>query len=132
MGRTADVDPDRGREGDPVSTGGLAGQVLAWSEKEFQEQVLNAAQALGWSLRYHVFDSRRSEPGFPDLVLVHPVRRWVLFRELKTEKGRTTAKQDDWINGLNGAGMDAGVWRPRDWASNLIQSELSGMRVRHA
>lgn len=115
-----------------MSTGGLAGQVLAWSEKEFQEQVLNAAQALGWSLRFHVFDSRRSEPGFPDLVLVHPDRGWLMFRELKTEKGRTTPAQDRWMSGLGMVGMNVGVWRPRDWASRVIHAELAGKETGRA
>lgn len=94
--------------------------------------MLEAAKATGWTLRYHTHDSRRSEPGFPDLVLVHPRHCWVLFRELKTEKGRTTAKQDEWILGLGLAGLDAGVWRPRDWVSRRIQTELTGRQVRGA
>jgi Archaea-specific pyridoxal phosphate-dependent enzymes len=105
---------------------------LAWFEREFQDQVLQAAQSLGWSLRYHTHDSRRSEPGFPDLVLGHPGRGLLLFRELKTEKGKTTAKQDEWIIRLGLTGNDAGVWRPRDWVSRRIHTELSGRQVRDA
>lgn len=41
------------------------------SEKEFQAQVLDLARLTGW-LCYHPHDSRRSAPGFPDLVLVRP------------------------------------------------------------
>lgn len=115
-----------------MSTGGLAGSVLAWSEKELQEQVLAAAKALGWTLRYHTHNSRRSEPGFPDLVLGHPERGLLLFRELKTEKGRTTKEQDRWIIGLGLTGNDAGVWRPRDWVNRRIHTELTGRQVRGA
>lgn len=101
--------------------------ILAWSEKTFQEQVIGAAQALGWPAVYHVHDSRRSAPGFPDLVRVHP-KHGLIFRELKTERGRLTPDQHDWIDLLQHTGHDAQVWRPRDWASRLIHDELSGRR----
>lgn len=43
-----------------------AGAVM---EKVFQAQVLDLAHLSGW-LCYHTHNSRRSAPGFPDLVLV--------------------------------------------------------------
>lgn len=61
--------------------------------------------------------------GWPDLVLVHPVRG-VLFRELKTDRGRVSPHQRVWIDWLEAAGVDVGVWRPRDWPE--IQSTLTG------
>lgn len=109
----------------PVSTRGFVSPVLSWTEKEFQDQVLAAAKALGWSLRYHTFNSKRSAKGFPDLVLVHPVKSLVLFRELKTEKGKTTTEQDEWVGALAEAGQDAAVWRPSDWVSGQVQAELN-------
>ena len=39
------------------------------TEREWQAQVVSAAQALGWTT-YHTHDSRRSNKGWPDLVLV--------------------------------------------------------------
>ena len=36
------------------------------NEKKFQSQVVRIAKVFGW-LCYHTYDSRRSEPGFPDL-----------------------------------------------------------------
>ena len=88
------------------------------NEKDFQAAVQDAAHLLGW-LTYHTYDSRHSAPGFPDLVLV---RERVLFRELKTDKGRVTAAQQHWIDRLSAAGADAGVWRPADWEQ--IMGEL--------
>jgi hypothetical protein len=86
---------------------------LRISEKVFQSQILEAARYLGW-LPYHVFDSRRSVPGFPDLVLVRPPR--ALFAELKTEKGVLSAAQTAWLAQLEGCpGIETFVWRPRDW-----------------
>ena len=66
----------------------------------------------GWR-SYHTYDSRRSAPGWPDLVLLRG--GVALFRELKLDKGRLTAAQVEWIEALRGAGLDASVWRPRDW-----------------
>lgn len=112
--------------GDPFAPEhGLSPTHLDWlgviGEKEvgFQRAVVTMAGYLGWTV-YHTHDSRRSNPGFPDLVLV---RDRVLFRELKTDKGRLTKEQEDWIAKLTKAGANAGVWRPRDWDS--IEKELT-------
>lgn len=108
-----------------MSTDVYVSPVLKWSEKEFQSQVVEAAKALGW-LVYHTHDSRRSEPGFPDLVMVHERKKLVMYRELKTQTGKTTPDQKKWLGVLSAVGSDAGVWRPEDWLSRRIQSELSG------
>lgn len=82
----------------------------SWTEKQFQEVVVKRARAHGW-LVYHTFDSRRSEPGFPDLVLV---RDRIVFRELKTNQGRLSPYQSRFLAALKAAGADVGVWRPSD------------------
>lgn len=69
------------------------------TERQFQQQVVDLARAFGW-LAYHTFDSRRSAPGFPDLVLAHPLRGRVIFAELKREKGHVTQQQRGWIDAL--------------------------------
>ena len=81
------------------------------SEAAFQAQVVQTAELFGWST-FHVHDMRRSVPGWPDLVLV---RERVLFRELKTDRGRVTPEQQYWLDRLTAAGQDAGLWRPSDW-----------------
>ena len=86
----------------------LKGQLVPQTEKQFQAKIIEVARIYGWCV-YHTFDSRRSEKGFPDLVLV---RERVLFRELKTEKGRLTAYQIAWGKRLMDAGSDFAVWRP--------------------
>lgn len=53
--------------------------------------------------------------GFPDLVLVHPARKLVLFREIKSERGRLSSAQVGWRNDLVAAGADYAIWRPSDW-----------------
>lgn len=78
------------------------------TEQNFQSLVVFYARSRGWKI-YHTYDSRRSEPGFPDLVLV---RDKVLYRELKTEKGRLSVPQKEWGQSLSEAGADYKVWRP--------------------
>jgi hypothetical protein len=94
------------------------------TEKQFQRQVIQLAAHCGWE-PYHTYDSRRSQPGFPDLVLAHP-KRGLLFVELKTDTGRLTKDQDRWRLVLLRAGADVRVWRPRDW--DEIQATLTGVQ----
>lgn len=96
------------------------------TEKSLQAQVITTARTAGW-LVYHTHDSRRSQPGFPDLVLVHPRRQLVLYRELKTERGRVRPEQRQWLTALAEAGADAGVWRPSDWLGERVVAELMGL-----
>ena len=92
-------------------------------EKDFQRAVIDLAQLGGW-LHYHVPDSRRAPAGFPDLVLVHPTHGQLLFRELKTTKGRLKTGQRTWLEALQKAGVNAQVWRPDDW-KDIEQTLLS-------
>lgn len=93
------------------------------SEKNFESLVKQAAKLNGW-LYYHTYRSKHSEPGFPDCVMVRPPR--LIFAELKSEKGRLTPDQVDWletIRQLTGLESLAGdrpfvevyLWRPSDW-----------------
>ena len=81
------------------------------TEAEFQQQIIDTARLLGWRC-YHTFDSRRSEAGFPDLVLV---RDRVVHLEVKSETGRLSPEQADWIAAINAAGGTALVVRPSMW-----------------
>lgn len=83
------------------------------SEKDFQRQVVELADYCGW-LCYHTHDSRRSAPGFPDLVLTRPPR--LVFAELKTEKGRIRPEQSVWLEALASCTEppESYLWRPRD------------------
>lgn len=93
------------------------------SERDLQRKVEQMADIYGW-LRYHTYDSRRSEAGFPDLVLAHPTRG-VIFAELKSAKGRVTHAQSDWMSVLKRApGVEFHLWRPCDLEA--IGALLSG------
>lgn len=98
----------------------------AISEDAFQAQVVELAELYRW-LPYHTHDSRRSNPGFPDLVLVRAPE--LIFAELKTEKGRVRPDQQAWLAqlGLVAAAavgiVEVHLWRPSDWAH--IQGRLA-------
>ena len=83
-------------------------------EKQWQATVIQAAQTLGWTT-YHTHDSRRSEPGFPDLVLAR--EPLLMFVELKTDKpsSKCTDAQKRWLTLLANCGQACYVWRPSDW-----------------
>jgi VRR-NUC domain len=82
------------------------------TEKEFQQGVLDWARINGW-LAFHAHDSRRSQPGFPDLTLVRG--GLLMFVELKTASGRVSPAQQQWLAALSDAGCEVHVWRPGDW-----------------
>lgn len=60
--------------------------------------------------------------GYPDLTICGP--GGVAWRELKTETGPVRAEQRVWLIWLQQAGQDAGLWRPADLASGLIDETL--------
>ena len=88
------------------------------TEKEFQDQIIELARYTGY-LVYHDQDSRRSEPGFPDLCLVGDR---CIFLEVKRQNGVVSRAQVDWITRLVKAGIIARVVRPSDW--DWIQQAL--------
>jgi len=83
------------------------------TERDWQSFVVECARRYGWRVHHH-FDSRRSEPGWPDLVCARPARGEVLFVELKSEGGKVTDAQGWWLAALEAAGCEAHVWRPSD------------------
>lgn len=85
----------------------------AGSEAAFQQQLVQLAGCYGWDLVYHTHDSRRSQPGFPDLVLARPPE--ILFVEVKTQTGRVRPEQSRWIQALTECGLDARIIRPADF-----------------
>jgi hypothetical protein len=101
-----------------------AATAAAMTERVLQTQVERLARLLGW-MAYHTEFSIRSTAGFPDLVLVHPVHGLV-FLELKSERGRTTPAQEEWLEALAVAGVYARVIRPTDLISGVVEQILKG------
>lgn len=103
------------------------------SETQLQEQITELAHMLDWE-SMHVRRSVKGESGgwvtatsvvgWPDLVLWHPKRGRILYRELKSATGKLTADQQRVLLSLRDAGADVDVWRPADW--NEIESTLRG------
>jgi hypothetical protein len=93
------------------------------AEKELLANVRKLASLCGW-LVYHTHDSRRSEGGFPDLVMVRMSQ--CLFVELKSERGKLSDEQQQWIDWLSDSNPQGRVlvWRPSDWLSGEIEQRL--------
>lgn len=106
----------------------------AMTEAVLQTRVEQHARGLGWR-HYHAPDNRpggrrgrvqRVTPGFPDLVLVHPAQRRILYAELKRQRGRQTPEQREWADLLSAAGAEVYLWRPADLLDGTIDRILTG------
>lgn len=99
------------------------------SEKQFQANVIELAQRLGWKVAH--FRSVRTQrkdgsthyatpvaadgEGFPDLVMARPLRN-IIYAELKAEKGKFSMKQMEWMEVLiRTHSCEVYAWRPSDW-----------------
>ena len=82
------------------------------SESEFDSRIVQLAGLNGWKT-FHVYDSRKSEAGWPDRLFT---RRPDFFAaELKKQNGKVSAAQQWWIDELRACGWDVRVWKPSDW-----------------
>jgi len=117
----------------------VEGQRLGWkevacgmkgiTENEFQQQVIDLCHLLGWRVAhfrgvriqrkdgsvYYQTPVQADGKGFVDLVLVNKEKKRVIFSELKTDKGRLSPEQKEWIEDLREAGQEVYIWRPKDW-----------------
>lgn len=83
----------------------------ATTEANFQRVIVEIAEANGWWV-YHVYDSRRSNPGFPDLLLLRGAT--MLLLECKSEKGKASPEQEAVIQRLKQVKyVEADIVRPR-------------------
>ena len=85
------------------------------TEQEFQNEVTSIADKNGWLWFHHPYEDGPVRSGWPDLVLVHPRRKLLLFRELKREKGPLTREQSEFLYALQAVGADAKTWKPNNW-----------------
>lgn len=92
-------------------------------ESEFQEQIIELAHALRWTVAHfrpaktaHGWRTPVSADGagFPDLVLVRPPR--LIVAELKNEKGRVSVDQRAWLDLFESVPCaETHLWRPDDF-----------------
>lgn len=101
----------------------LGATLPALTEKHFAQQVVDLAKIYGWRV-YKTWLPIHSPSGFPDLVLVRTSgasRVGLIFAELKSAKGKTSPKQDEWLADLRTVAMwcapyvEVHLWRPTDF-----------------
>ena len=114
----------RQRTGDIVSREEvIAAQASEWSEAALQSAFIAAAGVSGVRFIYHTHDSRRSQAGFPDLILLHGAR--ALAIEFKRERDRTSperrAAQAAWLAAFDAVdGFRSYLFRP----SSVFEGEV--------
>jgi len=91
-------------------------------EKDFQRTVIELAHTFGWRVAHfrtamnargaHMTPVAADGKGWPDLAMVNPETRKVMFVELKSTTGKLSVEQAEWGAWLLGAGLDWQVWRP--------------------
>lgn len=101
----------------------LAQRAAEMREKILQQRIVNMCRSLGHRV-YHTHDSRRSEPGFPDLAIAYP--SVTIYAELKREKKRPTRDQVWWLDYFAGLGLPVYLWRPTHLLNGTISMILAG------
>lgn len=86
--------------------------ILRISEAQWQSRVVDYATLRGWK-SWHNADSRRTQAGVLDLMLIRPPR--LVFMELKAEHGRVRPEQARMVDLLRDCRVEAYIFRPSDW-----------------
>mgnify|MGYP001565145424 CR=1 FL=1 len=94
---------------------GLPG--AAMSEKQVQACVREVCKRMGY-LHYHTWDSRKSEPGYPDSTIIHPDGGVLWMVEIKRQGETPTLPQQRWLEALSRVErVEAAVVYPDDLAA---------------
>lgn len=91
-----------------------AGMINKVPERDLQATALQLMRIVGW----RTFCDRmafRSDAGWPDITAIHTEMKRTLFVECKTEKGKLSAKQEEWLTDLSRAGNETFLLRPSYW-----------------
>lgn len=89
-------------------------------ESALQQAVEDRCDALGL-LWYHVNDSRRDNPGMPDLIVVGTT---TVFVELKSMRGKLRPEQKTFMTALRDSGQHVLLWRPEHLFDGTIDRVL--------
>jgi hypothetical protein len=85
------------------------------SERDLQQLIIDLATTFGF-WHFHARDMRRSDTGWPDLILARP-RSPLLVWEIKAARGKLSDEQYDWgVVLMQVPGIDYRVIRAADWA----------------
>ncbi len=99
------------------------------TEEELQNNIIKLAQVLGWLVHAELKARVKKDgqevwrtqvqgtKGYPDLTLARD--RVLLLRELKSEKGKVSDEQAEWLEESGGK-----IWRPSSWLSGQVEKEL--------
>jgi len=111
-------------------------------ESELQAAVMDLAAATGWYVHHsrtarvarrdgsiYYATALSGNPGFPDLTLVHKKRPNMIVAELKSDSGRLSDVQKDWLGCLQRVAAAAlsvrvAVWFPHDLLDGSIRDLL--------
>ena len=95
---------------------------------------MSYARANRWRVAHHHDSRRQVKPGvhvgdrdaagIPDLMLVRDDQ--LVFVELKSEHGKLTENQRQWIKDLEATPAEVYVWRPGSWGE--VERVLGGGR----
>ena len=98
------------------------------TEAQLQAAVIQTAHVFGWRVA-HFRPAKTSRgwrtavaadgKGFPDLVLVHPGSGRLLFAELKSDRGKPSPEQEQWLIALETTNAEVYVWTPADWPARI-------------
>lgn len=94
-----------------------------WSETKLRQETIAQCDELRLIVNYHLRDQLSPVAGWPDLEIVGP--GGICYRELKTMTGVLSVGQRRIGSVLAKADADWAVWRPVDWLSGVITSQLS-------
>lgn len=103
---------------------------------DLQRQIADLAALYGWrwihirpAQTQHGWRTPISGPlgkGWPDLVMVNPMRQRTLAVEVKRELGDELTPDQEYVHTmLRESGWTVLVWRPSDMTSGAVQSELA-------
>jgi hypothetical protein len=90
------------------------------NEAAFKNSVIDIATRYGWFVHHDLPAMNRrgqwathiqGNSGFPDLVLLSP-KGVLVFAELKTDIGRLSKQQEQWLDRLDLSACLVQVWRP--------------------
>lgn len=95
------------------------------SEKDFQKTVIDMAHLFGWRVAHFrpamtkrgrwVTPVQADGAGFPDLIMIR--RNVILAVELKSERGKVSVKQQEWIDAFEKAGVETFTWKPEHFSA---------------
>lgn len=98
---------------------------------DLQRNIIEVGHTFGWRFAHFrsIYNGRTKRwetpvggdgMGFPDLVIVHPERGELYYREIKAQYEKVRPQQQQWGDWLLSAGQDWAIWRPKQWDETIV------------